>query len=171
MKTKSIFVLFSILLLLGLTALFLFNKIRQTQQKKEIYHSIPSFHIPDINGNIVTDTLLQEYRTVMFIYFNPDCESCREEMMQIKENKSTLLQGKIVFFSILPADSIRQFLQTIDFEPNPNMLFLSDENITLLSKMDVKSSPSVYIYRHGQLAKCFNGPVKIETLTHYFTEE
>jgi thiol-disulfide isomerase/thioredoxin len=171
MKTKNIIGLLFVLLLLGLTVFFLFNKIQQTQQKKEAYHSIPGFRIPDINGHIITESPLQEYRTIMFLYFNPDCDLCRDEMIQIKENEQALSQGKIIFFSESPADSIRQFLQTIDFEPLSNMLFLPDENAILINKMEVRGTPTVYIYREGQLFKRFDGPVKIETLIHYFTEK
>lgn len=171
MKIKNIIGLLFVLLLLGLTAFFLFNRIRQTQDKKEVYQSIPSFQIPDINGQIVSERLLKEYQAVMFIYFNPDCDLCRDEITQIKENESVLSRGKIVFFSEQPANSIRQFLRTIDFEPPSNMLFLPDEKAILIRKMEVMTTPTIYIYRQGQLIKRFNGPVKIKTLIHYFTEK
>ena len=171
MRTKNIISLLFVLLLLGLTVFFLFNKIQKTQLKKEVYSSIPSFQILDINGAIIKEASLQEYRTVMFLYFNPDCDLCRDEIIQIKKNKSAFSQGKIVFFSESPADSIRRFLQTIDFEPLPNMLFLPDENAILINKMEVKTAPTIYIYRQGQLFKRFNGPVKIETLIQYLTGE
>jgi len=169
MKIKNIVSLLFILLLLGLTAFFLFNKVHQTQYKKEVYFSIPSFQIKDINGAIIKDTSLQDYQAVMFLYFNPDCDLCRNEIIQIKENESIFLQGKIVFFSESPADSIQQFLRTINLEPPPNMLFLPDENAVLVNKMEVKTTPTIYIYRQGHLFKRFDGPVKVETLIKYLS--
>jgi len=62
----------------------MFNKIQKKQQTKEIYQSIPSFQIPDINGRIVSEDLLKNFRTVMFLYFNPDCDLCREEKSCLK---------------------------------------------------------------------------------------
>jgi len=171
MKTKSIFIVFFILLLLGLSAFFLFHKIQLTQQKKTCYNFIPDFQLPDINGNTITSRLLEKNGTIMFLFFNPDCDLCRDEMIQIKENKAALSQGEIIFFSILPADSILQFLQAIDFEPASNMIFISDEKVTLVRKMEANTTPTIYIYRQGKLVKRFNGPVKIETLIHYFTKE
>jgi len=171
MKIKIITGLFVVLLLLGLTVFFLFIKIQKTQHKKEVYQSIPSFQIPDINGQIVTESLLKENRSVIFVCFDPDCDLCRDEIIQIKENESALLQVKIVFFSESPADSIQQFLRTIDFKPPSNMLFLSDEKAVLIRKMNVMTTPTIYIYRQGQLIKRFNGPAKIETLIHYLTKE
>ena len=171
MKKKNTVVLVCILLLLGLSFFIVFNKVQRKQQKKENYQLIPSFQISDINGHIITEDLLQKYRTIMFLYFNPDCDLCQDEIKQIKENESALSQGAIVFFSESPADSIRQFLRTIDFNPPSNMLFLSDEKVILIRKMEVITTPTVYIYRQNQLIKRFDGPVKIETLIHYFTSK
>ena len=171
MKTKSIFIVFFILLLLGLSAFFLFHKIQLTQQKKTCYNFIPDFQLPDINGNTITSRLLEKNGTIMFLFFNPDCDLCRVEILQIKENESALSQGKIVFFSEAPADSIKQFLQIVDFNPGQNMVFLSDKQATLINKMEVNTTPTIFIYQSGQLYKRFNGPVKIETLIHYFTKE
>jgi len=171
MKKKNVIGFIFILFLLGLSLFLLYNKIHKNQQNKEAYNSIPNFRISDINGQSITEATLQNYQTVMFIYFNPDCDLCREEMIRIKENKAALSQGEIVFFSILPADSIRQFLQTIDFEPASNMLFISDEKAALVRKMEANTTPTIYIYRQGKLFKRFNGPVKIETLVRYFTKE
>jgi len=171
MKIKNIIVSLFILLLLGLTAFLLSNKIQKTQQKTAVYQSIPSFQLPDINGNVITEAFLSENQTVMFIYFNPDCDLCRDEIIQIKNNASVLSKGKIIFFSELPSDTIRQFLQTIDFEPLLNTLFLTDEKAILIRKMEIMTAPTIYIYRQGQLTKRFNGPVRIETLIRYFTEK
>jgi peroxiredoxin len=171
MGKKNIFILTSILFLLGLPFILLLNKSKQNQQNKEVYQSIPVFKIPDTNGNIITEALLRDYKTVMFIYFNPDCDLCVDEIKQIKENESIFTKGKIVFFSELPADKIRFFLQKIDFIPTQNILFLPDEESILINKMEVRIVPTVYIYKYSQLIKRFDGPVKIETLIQYFTED
>jgi len=62
-------------------------------------------------------------------------------------------------------------LQTIDFEPDSNMFFLSDEKATLVRKMEANTTPTIYIYWQGKLFKRFNGPVKVETLIRYFIKE
>lgn len=170
MKSKGIFILIFIVLILSLSALSLFQKSRQMGQKKELYQAIPSFQLPDINNNTVTDASLQKYRTVLFLFFNPDCDLCREEMEQIELHQEAFASGGIVFFAALPTGSIQRFLHEIDFVPTHNMLFLSDEKEELVNKMEVKTSPTVYIYRKGQLYKRFDGPVKIETLIKYLSE-
>ena len=171
MKTKNGFVWALVLLLLGLSAFLLFDKIQKTDQKKAVYQSIPEFQLPDMNGNIVTSVSLQKHRTVIFLFFNPDCDLCREEMIQIQTHQAALAQGQMVFFSTSPADTIQHFLQAIRFEPAPSSLFLSDEKEVLTNRMAVKMAPTIYIYRQGLLIKRFDGPVKIETLIRYLSEE
>jgi peroxiredoxin len=171
MKVKNIIILLLGLTVLGLSGFFLFAKVQKTQEKKEIYHSIPHFQLPDINGNIITDKDLPKYGNVLFLFFNPDCELCREEMRQIKTHQAAFSQGQIVFFSPLTIENIRYFLQETGFEPAPNMLFLSDEKEILTDAMEVRTSPAVYIYRNRLLIKRFEGIVKIETLIGYLSAE
>ena len=108
---------------------------------------------------------------ILFLFFNPDCDLCREELKQIQDCQTDFLQSQIVFFSTVSTDIILRFLQKIDFTPTGNMLFLSDENELLTDKMDVKTSPEIYIYRKGKLIKRFDGPVKTETIIHYLSAE
>jgi peroxiredoxin len=170
MKRKKCLIFLFILLLLGISGFCLFYKVQKTQQKKELYQAIPGFQLPDINGNTATDASLQKYQTILFLFFNPDCDLCREEMEQIKLHQDAFASGEIVFFSTLPVDTIQRFLREIDFVPTLNMLFLSDEKEILVNKMEVRTSPTAYIYRKGQLYKRFDSPVKIETLIKYLSE-
>ena len=171
MKIKNVIISVFVLLFLGLSTFFLFNKIQQTQQKKDSYHRIPNFQLPDITGNSITDAFLQKHKAVMFLFFNPDCNSCIEELIQIKDNQTSLSKGQMVFVSTLPVDTIQHFLQKMDFVPAKNMLFLSDEKAMLNNKMEVRTSPTVYIYKKGLLTKRFEGQVKIETIISYLSEE
>ncbi len=171
MKTKNVIVFFSVLLLLGLSAFFLFNKIQQIQQKKEAYHFIPKFRLPDITNTFITDAFLREHKVVMFLFFNPDCDLCIEELIQIKDNQTSLLKGQVIFVSTLPINTIQDFLRKMNFIPAENMLFLSDEKEILANKMEVKTFPTIYIYKKGLLTKRFDGPVKIETIIDYLSKE
>lgn len=171
MNVKNSIVLGSIVLLLGLSVFFLFHKIQENNSKKEGYHTIPVFRLPDINGNPVTESVLQKKVSTLFMSFNPDCDLCVEEIKQIQLNQDAFSFYQMVFFSALPVEKISSFLSQIQFEPSENMFFLVDENGKLTNKMEVKTSPTVYIYnRKGVLIKRFDGPVKIETLIKYLSE-
>jgi peroxiredoxin len=171
MKIKVILILVAVLLTVVLSVFFLSNKIHQTQQKKAVYNTLPIFQLPDINGKMITESDLQSNKPVLFLYFNPDCELCREEFIQIKFNQDAFRNFQIVFFSSTFPNTIIQFLHEIDFIPTPNMLFLIDDREELADKMEVKTSPASYIYQQGKLVKRFDGSVKIETLISYLSNK
>ena len=168
---KIVFIWGFVLSLLVGSGVFLSKKIQRTQQKKEVYSSLPEFQLPDIEGRIVTRESVMGHHNVLFLYFNPDCDLCRDELTEISLNQLDLETGLMVFFSVLPSDSINRFLEDIDFIQASNMLFLSDEKEILCSQLEVKMSPTVYMYRKGKLFRRFDGPVKIETLIDFFSEK
>ena len=170
MKMKSIIAILFLVVIIGLSVFFLFEKVRQKEQKQEVYLSIPEFQLLDIYGNRITNKNLKQ-ETVMFLFFNPDCDLCEEEIRQIQVYQADFSQSQIVFFSPVSTNVILRFLQKINFTPTQNILFLSDENEFLTDKMDVKTTPAVYIYRKGKLIKRFDGSVKIETLIRYLSTE
>lgn len=170
MKAKIIIVLFTILLLIGVSVFFIFNKVQQKEEKRENYQSIPNFQLPDINGNIITNNSLQKDKTVVFLFISPDCDFCVEELKQIKDNQAALSKGEMVFVSTWPAEPVRNFLQKIDFTLSENMQFLSDEKGILFNAMAIIGSPTALIYKKGELAKRFDGPITIETLIKYLSE-
>jgi hypothetical protein len=86
-------------------------------------------------------------------------------------NLEALKDYQMVFFSTLPADSIRNFIENIAFTQTPNMFFLVDEKAELLNTMEIHGPPTSVIYgKRGDLVKRFDGPVKIETIIKYLSE-
>ena len=172
MKAKNGIILFFMVLLLASSVYFLSHQVQKIKQKKEYYSDIPAFQLPDINGNVITEADLQKNIPTLFLSFNPDCELCREEMKQIQLHQDAFSFYQIVFFSNTPDIEMNSFINEIHFLFRSNMFFLIDEDEILTKKMEVKTAPSSYIYNsQGQLIKRFDGPVKIETLIRYLTEE
>ena len=81
MKTKSIIVLSFLVVIVGLSVFFLSKKIQQKEQQKEVYHSIPEFQLLDIYGNCITNESLNQ-EMILFLFFNPDCDLCREPVLR-----------------------------------------------------------------------------------------
>lgn len=152
-----------LIILAGIITLFflVLNKDNKRTQRKEIYRHIPIFSLPDINGKLVTTADLAKRKPVLFIFFDPGCHLCREEIIQIGLHNKQFSNCQVVFFSLLPAKTIQEFLVEIGFVPEENMIFLVDEDLLLYTKMEVRSSPTTYIYnKDGELIKKFEGPVK-----------
>lgn len=144
MKYKKIGILFLLQFLLGISIYLLYCKVQQTEHKKERYKSVPVFQLRELNGAVVTESSLQKDQSTLFLFFDPECDLCEEEFVQINSHKEALSGSQIVFFSVQPEDSIKNFLNRIAFGQTSNMFILSDK---------------------------FDGPVKIETLIKYLSEE
>ncbi|MDR1369294.1 MAG: thioredoxin fold domain-containing protein [Dysgonamonadaceae bacterium] len=171
MRPKKIIVLSTILIVLCSSAFLLHNIVQKNQKTKDVYRSIPEFQLSDLKGNNFTNDSLQVDKSTLFLFFDPDCESCEEEFEQIKINRDFLLDYNMIFVSTLPESVILNFLKRIDFQPNENMFFLCDKKAELSGKMNVRGIPSALIYnKNGKLIKNYTGLVKIETLIKYLSE-
>ena len=161
----------TVFIFLCVSTVFLYHKVRQNQQTKEAYHSIPSFQLPDLQGNIISNKSLQTNKSTLFLFFDPECGNCEEEFLQIKKHQDFLLDCQMVFISTLPEDLILNFLERIDFQPTANMFVLCDKEAKLLKTMNVKGVPSTLIYdKNGKLIKNYAGQVKVETLIKYLSD-
>ena len=168
---KKIIITLLLLLLVTLLSFFVFHSGQKHEKQKENYQNIPVFQLPDIHGNIIDNSMLQSDVSTLFVFFDPGCNPCREEMTQINAMRNNFSSSQLVFFSMLPAEDIKTFFVEIDFTLLSNMYFLIDRNGELIDKMDIKSSPASYIYNEkGELTKQFDGPVKAETLIKYLSE-
>ncbi|GHT76183.1 hypothetical protein FACS189463_0740 [Bacteroidia bacterium] len=157
------FICFSVVLLLQV--------IQKRDIQKTAYQTIPVFSLPDINGQKITEKSLKKHIPTLFLFFDPSCELCHEELQQINENREKLNNGQIIFFSVESAETIRNFLEKLQFSPSLNLFFLIDTSEILVNTMEIKGPPTAIIYgKNGKLIKRFNGPVKIETLIEYLSK-
>jgi peroxiredoxin len=146
------------------------KSLQQSRQKS--YGHLPAFCLPDIEGKTISNADLQENKTALFLFFEPGCHLCHEEMEQISSMKDDFSGCQMVFFSLLPPQNIANFLEETGFSASSEMFFLADENAELYSKLDVRSSPTACIYgKNGDLLKRFDGPVKAETLLKYLSPQ
>jgi peroxiredoxin len=144
-------------------------------QKKDIQkaaiQTIPAFSLPDVNGQQFTERSLQKHTPTLFLFFDPECENCKEEFKQINIYRDSFPDCQMVFVSTLPENMILDFLERIDFQPSANMFFLRDIKAELMQTIDVKGVPSALIYdKNGKLIKNYAGQVKIETLIKYLSD-
>jgi thioredoxin-related protein len=168
---KKIIVLVILLIIIGLSVFLIYNKVLKNQEIKDAYSSIPSFQIPNLQGNIVTEKSLSPEKSTLFLFFDPECGNCEEEFLQIKAKRDSLPDCQMFFVSTLPADTILNFLERIDFQPTENMFFLCDSKAEISETMNVKGVPSALIYdKTSKLIKFYAGQVKAETLIKYLSD-
>jgi protein-disulfide isomerase len=108
---------------------------------------------------------------ILFLFFDPECEGCKEEFEQLKIYRDSLLDCQIIFVTTQTKTITTVFLQQIDFHMQENMLILRDTNADLAQKMDVNIVPSTLIYDiNRKLINRYVGQVNMEILTKYMSK-
>jgi len=163
---KKSIILIALLLLIALSLFFVFKTNSARNERRANFTQIPVFALPNINGDTITERNLRKNVPTLFVFFEPGgCGSCDVVMRGINSRKADFSAFQLVFFSPLPSEFIREYLDEIEFSLAANMFFLADERAELLTLMDVKSSPTVFVYNSdGVLTGEFRGFVKMETL-------
>ena len=168
MKSKNSIILFVVICIFFISIAFLYKTIQIAKQRKITHQFFPVFSLSDLHGDIFTQDSLKRNTPALFLFFDPECETCHSEFNQIKLNQNAFINSQIIFFSTQPADTIIHFLNNIAFEPSSNMIFLIDDKVSLIKTMEIKGPPTSLIYnKNGELIKRFDGPVKVETLIKY----
>ena len=169
---KKLIFLIALLLGIAFTIFFLLKTNKKHDERKANYATIPAFCLPNIDNDTITEQALQKNISTLFLFFEPGCGLCDTTMTEINLKKNDFSAFQLVFFTLQPPETIRVYLEETDFSIGENMIFLSDENTNLYNAMEVKSSPSAFIYNsEGVLIKQFSGIVKIETLLKYLSEK
>jgi len=163
---KKSIILISLLFLIALSLFFVFKTNSARNERRANFTQIPVFALPSINGDTITEQSLQKNLPTLFVFFEPGgCGSCDMVMRGINARKADFSAFQLVFFSPLPSEYIREYLDEIEFSLAENMFFLADERAELLRLMDVKSSPTVFVYNSkGVLTREFRGFVNMETI-------
>ena len=105
-----------------------------------------------------------EGKTILF-FFQPDCDHCQRETVQIRENLDAFRDYKVYFITNAGMPELTKFAQEykIAFEPNFSFAQATIENI--LNTVGPMASPSLFIYSDkGQLVKAFKGETPIEQI-------
>jgi len=167
MKAKQIIVLTTIALFFAGSVFVLHKVTTALQKKQELYTSLPDFHLPDLNGETVSNTTIDRNKATLFYFFDPGCNLCYETLESLKIRYMEFSDYQILLITLLSEEKVKEFLDEIDFQPPENIKILLDENAELITLMDIKGPPTSLIYKDAMLIKRFDGPVKIETLIKY----
>jgi len=163
---RKIIILTILLSAIAFAAFFVFKANRERIERKEAYAEIPAFSLLSIDNGVVTEQSLQKNTPVLFVFFDPGgCGPCDIVMSGINTRKDEFSDFQMVFFSLDPIDYIIAHLAELDFSPAENMFFLFDEKLKLFTVMDVRTSPTVFIYNsEGVLINRYNGFVSTDTI-------
>jgi peroxiredoxin len=147
------------------------NQKNSEERSKTNVTKIPSATKNDLPGiTIVTlegDQLLikNQQGKVVLVMFQPECDDCQREAVQIRDNIDAFKEYSLFFISSAPMQEIGNFKKDYKLDSFNNVVFGQTTVQNVINTLGTISAPSVYIYSNeGKLVKFFNGEVDIKEI-------
>jgi len=114
-----------------------------------------------------TEKDLQKNKPLLIILFNPDCDHCKHETVEIIQNIDQLKDVQIVMATTMTLDAMRAFYERYDLRRFDNIHVGQDTKYTLPSFYQNRLLPYLAIYdKNGSLLNTFEGSRKIDDLVN-----
>ena len=104
-------------------------------------------------------------KTVL-VLFQPDCDHCQREAVQIRENLEAFDGYELYFVSDAALPQLRQFAQEYDLADKSNIYFAQCTVNDIIKTLGPVEAPSVFVYsEEGRLVNSFIGETPIDKIT------
>lgn len=100
----------------------------------------------------------------IFVLFQPDCDHCQEEAIQIEQRLEHFKAYNLYFISSAPMEQIKDFGENFNLHDKENVRFAWTTTEGVLTHYGPIPTPSVYIYSNGRLKQSFQGQTDIENI-------
>lgn len=155
------------LLIVNLVSLACSSKKDEKQPSPESTEVAAINEYPDIvlklaGGNEVRTKSLRGNN--IFILFQPDCDHCQEEAIQVEQRLDDFREYTLYFISSAPMEHINGFAQNFNLHDKENVRFAWTTTEGVLNHYGPIPTPSVYIYSNGRLKQSFQGQTDIENI-------
>lgn len=105
---------------------------------------------------------------VALVLFQPDCDHCQREAVQIREHLEAFKDHTIYFVTSVPLAEIEQFASEYGLKDKENVFFAYTDLQNILTIFGAVPTPSLYLYSsQKRLVKTFNGETPIESILPY----
>jgi cytochrome oxidase Cu insertion factor (SCO1/SenC/PrrC family) len=124
---------------------------------------LPNLPLTKTDGTQLMANGLQG-KTILF-FFQPDCDHCQRETVQMRENLAAFRDYKVYFITNAAMPELSKFAQEYKIAFEPNFVFAHATLEDILNTVGPMESPSLFIYSDkGQLVKVFKGETPIEQI-------
>jgi peroxiredoxin len=176
MKTKKKIVASSlVIIMVALAGWMIYSSVKKLKKKEEMSASIsevPQFVFLNVDSSAVSVNASFTEHPLVIIYFNSECDYCREEAQTISDS-IVLFDGiELLFISMEPLGVIEDFAEEKALENHNHVAFGQIDETVLNDVLGIITAPQLFIYnREGKLTKQFKGSTKIEAIIKYANQE
>lgn len=104
----------------------------------------------------------------VLVLFQPDCEDCQREAVQIRENLQAFNDYAIYFISDASLPVQAQFAKAYDLMDTNNVHFAQTSINEILQTLGPLPVPSIFLYsEEGRLVKAFKGETEIQQILNH----
>lgn len=100
----------------------------------------------------------------VFILFQPDCDHCQNEAVEIEQRLEDFRDYTLYFISSSPMEQITAFAKNFKLDNKDNVKFAWTTNEGVLTYYGAIPTPSIYVYSQGKLRTSFNGQTDVENI-------
>lgn len=134
----------------------------QTETAEEV-NELPAMIGIMLDGSTIDIKQLTD--KVVLILFQPDCDHCQREAVQIHDHLDAFAGYSIYFITTDSLPVIEKFAVDYDLKNASRVYFIQTLVQSILSNFGNIDAPSLYIYSNERkLVKRFNGETPIETI-------
>lgn len=128
-------------------------------------NDLPMMPLTRLDGSRLVAKNLQG-KTVL-VLFQPDCDHCQREAVQIRENLEAFDDYAVYFVSDAALPQLRQFAQEYDLADKSNVYFAQASISDILNTLGPVQAPSVFVYsEEGRLVDSFIGETPVKEITN-----
>lgn len=150
---------------LGYLGVQITHKLKVKKEMAEKIAMLPEFTFYKLNGEEFSKKDLKPDMPVVVFHFNPDCENCQHETMDITEHISMLEGSQIMMVSGKSKEKIDTFVTYFKLNEHPEIVVLHDRNDKFFDVFALGMYPATLIYSSKQeLVKYYKGEVRIEAI-------
>ena len=129
---------------------------------------IPPYRILTTDSVYITPANLKKHKSVMIIYFSPDCSHCQHLMYEMKPKMKNFNNVQIVMITFaLPLKASQVFYRDFDLKKYPNITVGTEgHTYTVQRYYQLLTTPYIAFYdKNEKLVKYFDKVPKIDELT------
>lgn len=123
----------------------------------------PNLTVALVDGQ--SANLKYQEQKMLLVLFQPECDDCQREVMQIRENLQSFDGYQLFFVSSHPTEELRKFSVNYKLADQPNVHFGQVSVEAVIASFGQIKAPSVFIYDgNGKLVKDFRGETDINLI-------
>ena len=165
MKKKIVYVVLILVVVIGLLSYGIYQRVKLRNEVREKLQNMTITRLFSLDSS---EFRIPPSRPIVILYFNSECDICRNELVEIKENISKFEPASVILVSSENISAIKKVEEDFDLPARSNIFFTKLNSSDLYFVFGSVSVPHIFIYgKNSQLVKEFRGETKVEAILKY----